>query len=278
MGEFDAGTERMIQANRANWDARAPIHASSAFYGQDPEVWFADFEWTDLGVLDGRDVLHLQCHIGTETAVLARRGARVVGLDISGASLAVARDDAGRRGVAVEYVESDVYGAAAALGGRAFDVVYTGKGALCYLPDLDRWAAEVMTLLRPGGRLYLVEFHPLLYALGVLPPPDGGEELLLREDFLAGRGAVARDATRTYTDGPALTHATVAYEWRHDIGEVVTALVSAGLAVERLRETDRLPWPRWSTMVPAPGGWYRLPDSAPRIPVMYALLARKPDR
>lgn len=277
---FDAETTRMMLANRANWDARTPIHLASAFYGldgtRDSASWFADYEWVDLGELDGADLLHLQCHLGTETIALARRGARAVGLDLSGESVRQARVVAERAGVDIEYVEANVYDAAAALGGRTFDRIYTGKGAVCYLPELAPWADVVAGLLRPGGSCYLVEFHPMLYALGAVPPADGSEELLLRNDYLGGRGVEERDATRTYTDGPALTEATVAYEWRHGIGAVINALVGAGLRIERVRESEALPWPRWSTMVRTRDGSFRLPDDAPRIPLLYALLASKP--
>jgi SAM-dependent methyltransferase len=276
VNSFDADTERMMRANEANWDARTPIHLASAFYRRDPAGWFADFEWADLGRLEGVDLLHLQCHLGTETLVFARLGARVTGLDISGASVAAARRIAAENAVDATYVQSNVYSAAAVLGRRKFDVVYTGKGALCYLPDLPEWARVVAALLRPGGTLYVVEFHPLLNSLGVVPPPGGGQELLLRNDFLGGRGPVERDATQTYTDGPALTHATVAYEWMHGIGDVINSVVDAGLGIELLRETKRLPWPRWPDMVADSDGWFRLPDPAPRIPLLYALRVRKP--
>jgi len=269
---FDAETQRMMLAIEANWDERAPIHAASAFYrGRQAEDWFAEFEWDDLGTLAGKDVLHLQCHLGTETIAFARRGARTVGLDLSSESITRARELA----PSVQFVQSNVYDAVEVLGAQRFDVIYTGKGALCYLPDLTRWADVVTRLLRPGGRVYVVEFHPLLNALGVVPPPDGSQELLLRNDFLGGRGVVRRDATRTYTDGPALVDAVVSYEWMHGIGEVVSSLVGAGLRIDRLRESELLPWPRWPSMIPA-GGWFRLPDSAPRIPLLYGLLASKP--
>lgn len=276
--DFDAATRRMMGAIEANWDERTPIHAASRFYdvgAKAPESWFADYEWTDLGDLAGRDVLHLQCHLGTETAAFARRGARTVGLDLSGAAVARARRIAEEAGWEIEYVHANVYDAVAALPGRRFDVVYTGKGALCYLPDLNHWARVVHQLLRPGGRVYLVEFHPVLTSLGLVPADPADHTPVLRHDYLAGRGPVELDATRTYTDGPALRTATTCYEWAHGLGEVVTALVEAGIRIERLREADELPWPRWPHMVPAGEGWWRLPDDEPRIPLLYALLGRR---
>jgi SAM-dependent methyltransferase len=277
---FDGATRRMIAANAANWDARTPVHERSAFYGldgtRDAEYWFADFEWEDLGRLSGRDVLHAQCHLGTETIAFARRGARTVGLDISPESIRTAGRIASEAGVDVEYVCADVYAAIEVLGTERFDVVYTGKGAVCYLPDVERWAAIVHELLKPGGRVYLVEFHPLLNALGPAPRPDASEQLLLLHDYLEGRGALERDSTYTYTDGPALQDATVAYEWAHGLGDVVNAFIGAGLRIDRLRESEPIPWPRWPHMDRTERGWWRLPASAPRIPLLYALLATKP--
>ncbi|MFF2023147.1 class I SAM-dependent methyltransferase [Streptomyces sp. NPDC058171] len=271
---------RMMDANRANWDARTPVHLASTFYGLeedlDPARWFAPFEWDDLGPLDGRDLVHLQCHLGTETLAFAERGARAVGLDLSGSSVSAARSIAARAGAEVTYVQGNVYDAEQALQGRRFDLVYTGKGALCYLPDLDRWARTVAALLRPGGQLYLVEFHPLLNALGPKPGADDGPELLLRHDYLAGRGAIHRDGRYTYTDGPAVEGATDCFEWMHGLGEVVTAVVGAGLRIEVLREHDELPWRRWPGMVRTPSGWWRLPDGAPRVPHLFALRASAP--
>lgn len=269
----------MMVANQANWDQRVPVHLASSFYGvdgsRDPESWFAEYEWGDLGELSGADLLHLQCHLGVETLALARRGARAVGLDISGESVVHARDIARRGGVAVEYVRANVYDAVDVLDGRRFDVIYTGKGALCYLPDLVAWGEVVARLLKPGGRLYLVEFHPLLYSLGVVPGDGDASELLLRNDYLAGRGVEERDATFTYTDGPPLASARVAYEWRHGVGDVVSALAGAGLTIEFVRESEALPWPRFQGMVRGDDGWFRLPPERPRIPLLYALRARR---
>lgn len=278
MTDFDPETRRRFAAIEANWDARTPVHVASRFYdvgNKPPGSWFAGYEWDDLGDLGGKDVLHLQCHLGTETAAFAERGARrVVGLDISGAAVAEARR---RAAGPLSYVRANVYDAVDALNGDRFDVVYTGKGALCYLPDLPRWAGVVARLLKPGGLVYIVEFHPVLVSLGLVPDGPGsgeGADLRLRNDYLEGRGAQPRDGSRTYTDGPALTGATEVYEWAHGLGEVVNALLGAGLRVTSLREPDEIPWPRWPSMVPTGTGFWRLPGSEPRIPLFYALSAR----
>jgi 2-polyprenyl-3-methyl-5-hydroxy-6-metoxy-1,4-benzoquinol methylase len=209
-GGSDAASRQMMDAIRANWDARAPHPRRERLLRSrpaGPRILVRDIEWTDLGELSGRDVLHLQCHLGTETAAFAQRGARTVGLDLSGAAVREARRIADRAGLEIEYVQANVLDAVEALGGRSFDVVYTGKGALVYVPDLGRWADMVARLLKPGGIAYVVEFHPLLAALGPVPTPDEGTDLRLRYDYLGGGGARRIDAARTYTDGPPLSEA-----------------------------------------------------------------------
>ncbi|WP_436493696.1 class I SAM-dependent methyltransferase [Actinokineospora sp. HUAS TT18] len=274
---FDQQTARMIKANEVNWDARTPIHVASDFYSvatRDPAEWFADYEWDDLGDLRDLDLAHLQCHIGSETLAFAERGARVTGLDISTASVEAAKEIAAARGLAIGYVQSDVYGAAEALGEGRFDIVYTGKGALCFLPDLDPWAEQVAALLKPGGSAYIVEFHPLLHALGRVP--DARTELVIQYDYLAGRGHWREDGTYTYTDGPTVPESPEYFEWCHGLAEVITALLAAGLRIDLVRESDEIPWQRWASMENTRGVWHRLPPAAPRIPLLYAIRAGKP--
>jgi 2-polyprenyl-3-methyl-5-hydroxy-6-metoxy-1,4-benzoquinol methylase len=275
----DEATRAKISANKRNWDARAPIHASSKFYGigvRDPMSWFAPFEWRDLGQLNGREIVHLQCHLGVETMAFALKGARTTGLDFSEVSVREAQRVARQAGLTVEYVRADVYEAVETIGAQRFDIVYTGKGALCYLPDLTAWAQTIWRLLKPGGFVYLAEFHPLFNALGPTQKLDVPDDLVIRHDYLGGRGAVERNGTHSYTDGPALASDTLHYEWPHGLGEVITAIAQTGFAVESLTETDVLPWRRWALMTQTDDGWWTMPASEPRFPVMYGLKAIKP--
>lgn len=276
---FNKDTETKLLANKQNWDARAPIHVHSEFYGigkRDPMSWFAPFEWQDLGEVEGREVVHLQCHLGTETMAFALKGARTTGLDFSGASLQEAQRIARNAGLSIEYVQADVYDAVEALGAERFDIVYTGKGALCYLPDLTAWAQAIALLLKRGGFLYLVEFHPLFNALGPTQTPVLSDDLVIRHDYLGGRGAVARDSSHSYTDGPALAGDTLHYEWPHGLGDVITTIAQAGLTIQSLIETSLLPWQRWPQMVRTDMGWWVMPESEPQFPVFYGLKANKP--
>ena len=160
------------ELNLNAWNERASAHAQSPDYAFERFLAEPDFlsgvvrfDRPLLGDIAGQRAVHLQCHIGTDTISLARLGAEVTGLDFSAASLAEARKLASATGTAVEFVEGDVYDAAAVLGRGRFDLVYTGIGALCWLPDIDRWAGVVAELLAPGGRLFVREGHPMLWTL-----------------------------------------------------------------------------------------------------------------
>ncbi|SDP56515.1 Methyltransferase domain-containing protein [Actinopolyspora xinjiangensis] len=275
MTESEISFEDKYRANRISWDASAPLHAASSFYdlegivaGNQP---LADFEWEALGDLRGRDVVHLQCHIGSDTVALARAGADVTGLDFSPRSVEVAEELAVRCGQRMEFVTADVHEAAEVLGWARFDVVYTGKGSLGWLPDLDAWARVVAELLRPGGVLCLVEFHPVLGAAAD-EQPDVHSGLWLDYDY--HHSAVHSHGEVTYT-GDAMPEGNETFEWAHGLGGTINALIGAGMRVEALHEHESSPWLPW------PGGvrdayWFRLPPGAPRLPMLFTLRASLP--
>ena len=121
-------------------------------------------EAAEIGEVDGKRVVHLQCHIGLDTLALARRGAAVAGVDFSGNAIAAARALAAESGLAAHFVEANVYDAVAETEGP-FDIVYTTWGTIGWLPDIRRWADVVAGLLVPGGFLYFADHHPILTGL-----------------------------------------------------------------------------------------------------------------
>lgn len=271
-GTDPSGPADWLGRNRDNWDSRVPVHAASEFYDlpgfREGAGTLRDFELAELGEVSGKRLLHLQCHMGQDTLSWARLGAEVTGLDFSAAAVQVARGLARDIGVAdrAAFVVHDVYEAPSALGAERFDIVYTGLGALVWLPDLRRWAEAVATLLVPGGVLYLAEFHPLTEMLG----EDGGTVV---RDYFDTR-AESFDNAYTYTDGPRV-ESTVSVQWHHTLGEVVTALARAGLRIDFLHEHATTVFRRYPVLEPAPPGRYAFPPGHPRTPLMYSLHATK---
>ncbi len=274
------GVDEHLAVNRANWDERAPAHAASPGYAV--QRFVADprhlsevvrFDLPRLGDVSGLRGVHLQCHIGTDTVSLHRLGARMTGLDFSAASLAEARRLAERTGAAVDFVHSDVYDAPRALGGELFDLVYTGVGALCWLPDIRRWAEVVAAVLRPGGRLFLREGHPMLWALD--DERDDGVLAVEHPYFERAEPTVWTDGG-TYVETDATFTQNTTYEWNHGLGDVVTALLAAGFELTMLAEHDSAPWDPLPGRTVADGhGEHRLRERPWRLPMTYTVQARR---
>ena len=263
-----------LALNRAAWDERVDLHVASAFY--DVESFVAGrsslrrFELLEMGAVAGRDLVHLQCHFGQDTLSWARLGARVTGLDFSAAAMDAARALAARCGIDdARFVTADVYDAPDVLGAEAFDVVYTGLGALVWLPDLARWAEVVTHLLRPGGVLYLVEMHPFSDILG-------DDDLRVVRDYFTVPDGTSYDDPGSYVDRTAPTLRNETVEWVHPIGAVVTALLDAGLRLEFLHEHGHTIYERWPWLVRHEDFTWHLPPGVPRIPLLYSLKAQRP--
>jgi SAM-dependent methyltransferase len=266
--------ERWYEENHALWEEMAALHPQSSLYDVDALVAGRDdlrpWEPAELGPVEGLDLLHLQCHIGTDTIGWARRGANVTGLDFSGTALVAAADLAARCGVDVDWVEADVYDAPRALGSRTFDVVYTGIGALDWLPDLAAWAETVRELLEPGGRLYLMEIHPMWQALV-------GDGRTICQDVIDAPVTRWDDADRrSYAVPDVPLHHTASHERAHSLGEIVTAVLDAGLELELLHEHATTPAPSpWMEL--GPDRLYHFAPGAHRFPVCFSLLAAAPE-
>ncbi|MFC5699462.1 class I SAM-dependent methyltransferase [Pseudomonas sp. GCM10022186] len=268
-----------MRLNKANWDERAPLHAASREYGVERFVaepgYLSEvvrFDLPRLGDIAGLSGVHLQCHIGTDTLSLARLGARMTGLDFSPASLEQARLLAQRCGAEIGFVESDVYAADQVLPVGAFDLVYTGIGAINWLPRIDDWARVVSALLKPGGRLFMREGHPMLYAVN-----EAREDALVIEyPYFERTEPTVWDDDSSYVETDASLTATRTHEWNHGLGEIVSALLRHGLQLTALEEHDSLPWEALpGQMVLDEVGEWRLKRDRWRLPLSYTLQAVK---
>ncbi|MGW1739259.1 class I SAM-dependent methyltransferase [Nocardia sp. NPDC001965] len=271
-----------IAANRANWDDRAEVHRRSRMY--DVDAFVGDTERissvvrNDLAVLAaylpesgvrGRSLLHLQCHIGIDTLSWARLGATEVhGLDFSPNSLGHAARIARAAGHEITFVEGDARFASTVLD-RRFDLVVTSAGTIVWLPELEDWARSIHDLLEPGGVFLIRDDHPILGSMEFEPWE-------ITDDYLGGGGRRTYIESGSYTEDSAgqIAHDTVS-EWRHGLGDVVGALLRAGLRIAAVEELPIMDWPAFPDLVPGPRGW-TLPPGAPRIPLNFAVVATRP--
>jgi SAM-dependent methyltransferase len=272
--------EDSFKLNKANWDERAPLHAASPDYETvnfiaDPQHLSAvvRFDLPRLGDLRGLRAVHLQCHIGTDTLSLSRLGAQLTGLDFSAASLAQARTLAAECNTPITYVEASVYDAAHTLAPASFDLVYTGIGALNWLPRIDDWARNVAALLKPGGRLFLRDAHPMLLALD----EDCQTDLRIRHPYFERPEPMVWHDTSTYVAVDGEIAASETHEWNHGLGEVISALLRHGLQLIALEEHRSIPWEALpGQMVLGEDGEWRLKSEPWRLPLSYTLQAIRP--
>lgn len=270
--------ETAKDANLANWEERVPIHeVGYNIAGFDDPDHISDVVADDLpvlerflpgGTVDGLDVCHLQCHIGTDTLSFARRGARVTGVDFSPAALRSAEALTEKLGLHATWVEADVQDARAAVTGD-FDVVYTSIGTITWFPDVERWARQIYALLKPGGTFYIRDGHPVLYSLD-----DYAEGLVIRYPYFGGETAQEWNEETSYV-GDATIANTRTFEWIHPLSQVFTALLDAGLRIVHVDEGRVLPWKFAERMIEVPGGYVWPEAERDLVPCTFTIVAVK---
>jgi SAM-dependent methyltransferase len=272
--------DRWRQLNRANWDERALVHLAAPMYDAARlcagTARLLPIEEAELGPVDGLRLLHLQCHLGHDSLILAQRGANVVGLDFSAPAVTTAHKLAAELGLAdrARFVEADLYDAPRAIPEPAsFDRVYVTWGAICWLPDIAGWARIVAWFLKPGGSLYLAEGHPAASVFDdAVAQPDGRPGLFLPYFHTEG---LELNETQDYADSAARLTNSATRQWIHPLGSVVTALIAAGLHLDWLHEHDTITWRMFACLTEGADGLFRWPDK-PWLPLAYSLRATRP--
>ena len=265
--------------NQLWWDERAEFHLDTPLYrrmverleaGQDT---FLPLDDEVLGDVRRLDVLHLQCHVGTETISFARRGARVTGVDFSAEALRQAEQLAERFGLTARYVQSSIETLGRNLAGT-FDLVYTSYGALCWIRDLEQWARTAARFVAPGGRLIVIDGHPLVTCLA---EDDSSNGLRLEHPYLRREQPLSCDTPGSYADPNAATQHNIVHEWTFGIGDVVQAVLDSGLTLRRLTENPTTFFPARPGFVQRDDGLWQLPPALHgQYPLSFTLVATKP--
>jgi SAM-dependent methyltransferase len=260
------------------WEAWTDIHTAGEFYdvgsfvdGSNP-VRIEPWEQAEVGDVRGKSLLHVQCHFGLDSLSWVRLGAEVTGVDFSPKALAAARELAERTGLEARFLESSVYDLPDMLE-EEFDVVYTSRGVLGWLPSVERWAEVVAGYVKPGGFLYLHEIHPVMQALD--DERASSNPVHLRYDYWEG-DVLTFEVEGTYADPTAEVDAEWEHGWNHGLGEIVSAVAGRGLRVDFLHEHRWLDWPL-DLLEEKGNGTYGWPDDQEgSLPLMFSLRASRP--
>ncbi|MCH4296015.1 class I SAM-dependent methyltransferase [Shewanella sp. 3B26] len=255
-----------LTVNQNAWDNRTELHLESDFYDLPGflagNTSLREIELAELDVR-GKSLLHLQCHFGQDTLSWAREGAAsVTGLDLSPKAIAAATSIASELKLddRANFVCGNVLDARALVQGE-FELVYSSYGVLCWLPDLTAWANTIASCLQPGGLFFLAEFHPIKALM------DGYDY------FHTGQADVEQEGS--YTENSREAENTMV-SWSHDLGEVVSALINAGLVIESLREYDFSPYDCFDNLVEEEPGRFRQRLEGKPLPLVFSIKASKP--
>ncbi len=265
--------DEYIEANRKLWNHWTDIHEKSTFYNVEgfktQRVRLHPLEREELGDVQGKTLLHLQCHFGIDTLSWAGLGAVVTGADFSEKAIALARSLSEEMGVPARFVCSDLYSLPDTLEGQ-FDIVYTSHGALGWLPDMGRWGEVVAHFLKPGGTFYVIEVHPTAQVFDDEHPTD----LVPKYPYFQ-KEPIKLDVQGSYAD-PTHEYQGVEYGWNHTMADYINALINAGLRIEFLHEFPFMAWQEFPFMERGEDRWWKLPGGAEMIPLMFSIKATKP--
>lgn len=291
-GKLDPATPEGLRAigegNRASWNEATKAHnshkADQAKFLREGGNKLNPEERELLGDVRGKTVLHLQCNSGQDTLSIAQLGGIVTGVDISDEAIEFARKLSAGSGIPGAFHRADVYDwlDEAAARDERWDIVFCSYGAIIWLGDLDRWAKGVAALLKPGGRFVTAEFHPV--------------EMMFETDYSHRYPYSTHGTSITWEDGisdyvaafgPSITpsgwqdgvqdfeNPHPAHEFAWGLGEIVTALLNAGLVIESLTEYDYCPAKLYSEMKQIGERRWTVKDGVPPFPLMYSLSALK---
>lgn len=261
--------DKYLDINKASWNRRTEVHVDSDFYDNEKFLQgqnsLKEIEMDLLGDIKGKDVIHLQCHFGQDSLSMARMGANVTGIDLSDAAIAKAREMNDQLGLNAKFYDCDVYDTAEVVN-EQYDIVFTSYGVIGWLPDTKRWAEVVSKLLKPGGQLILVEFHPAVWMF------DDDFNTVAYPYF--NKGAIVETETGTYADRSANLDQQYVW-WNHGLAEVIQALVSKGLRVSHFEEYEFSPYSVLNGDEEYEPGRFRIKKFGNKMPLVYSVMAEK---
>lgn len=257
-----------LEINKEAWNNRVDIHVQSKLYNLDAllngELSLPSLDVKLLGNIQGKKVLHLQCHFGMDTISLARLGAEVTGVDFSEKAIQKAEELSQKLQINTNFICSDIYSLPEVIH-EQFDVIYTSYGVISWLPDLDKWGKIISLLLKPSGKFIMVEFHPVLWMF---------DETFqnIRYSYSRKEPYVMKESTYT-ENGSELKNKVVT--WNYGLSEPINGLTKNGLFIEEIKEYYYSPFNLFASMIGVGKDKFQLIGQEDKIPLTYSLIGKK---
>jgi SAM-dependent methyltransferase len=266
--------DKYLKNNKDLWNELTPIHEKSEFYdvegfknGRSSMLYPIELE--EMGDISGKSLLHLQCHFGMDTLFWGRLGAKVTGIDFSDEAIKLAKSLSKETGVKAEFICSDIYKLPEVVK-KKYDIVYTSGGVLCWLPDLNKWGKIIAHFLKRGGFFYIMEGHPFST---VFDNSAAATELKVRQSYFHNPEPIKWSWEEDYAD-PSFIGTQSSFEWTHSLGDIINALVGAGLKIEFLHEFPYSFFKAMPFLQRGDNGFWHLEGD--KLPLVFSLKASKP--
>lgn len=261
--------EEYFGANKKLWNQRTVVHKNSNFYNlagfKAGSTVLTPIELNELGNINGKTMLHLQCHFGMDSLDWARRGAIVTGVDLSDEAIKEAKQLNDELKLNAKFVCCNVYDTSEYVK-EQFDIVFTSYGTIGWLPDLQPWAKMIAERLKPGGIFYIADFHPVLWMFD--------DEFTHFQYSYENREVIVTESEGTYTDRDADITGKE-YGWNHSISEILNALITNGLQIVHFNEFMYSPYACFRNSVEFEKGKWHIKGLEGKIPMVYTLKAIK---
>lgn len=261
---------KYFNTNKATWNTKVSVHSESDFYDMEAfkngKSSLKRYELEALGNVDGKHLLHLQCHFGQDTLSWSRMGAKCVGVDLSDKGIALAQQLNEELKLDAQFVCCNVLDTSKHIS-ETFDLVFTSYGVIGWLPDLKPWAQMIAERLKPGGTFFMAEFHPMVWMFDYLEGKP-----ILKYGYMQ-ETVIYEEYKGTYANAKS-EMISKEYGWNHGLGEVVSALTEAGLHIGYLKEHDESPYNILPDLLQTDSGMYVTKDKL--YPLIFTLRASKP--